>query len=108
MRLGSLFAEAFLLVVLVLAVVAVEEGPLRVALGGQDVRGDAVEEPAIVRYDEHAACELEQRFLERAQRLDVEVVRRLVEKQHIATLEEGGREMQPAALAAREVPHDLL
>ena len=53
-------------------------------LAREDVRRDAVEEPAVVRDDHDAAGVLEQRVLERAQRLDVEVVRRLVEEQHVA------------------------
>ena len=60
----------------------------------------AVEKPAVVRDHQHAAGELEQRVLEGAQRLDVEIVRRLVEQQHVAALEQSQREMQPAALAA--------
>ena len=108
MRPRAFLAEALLLVGFVLLVVALEEHPLRVVLGREDVRGDAVEEPAVVRDDEHAAGELEQRVLERAQRLDVEIVRRLVEQQHVAALEQRRREMQPAALAAGERADDLL
>src|SRR5688500_2354327 len=69
-RTGSFLAEPLALVLLVLAVVALEEYPLRVVLRREDVRRDAIEEPAIVRDDEHAAGELEQRLLERPQCLD--------------------------------------
>ena len=48
------------------------------------------------------------RVLERAQRLDVEVVRRLVEEQHVAARHERLREVEPAALAAGERADDLL
>src|SRR5689334_5594570 len=95
----AFLAEALLLVFLVLVEVALEETPLRIAFRGENVGGDAIEEPAIVRYHEHAAGELEQCLFERAQRLDIEIVGRLVEQQHVAALEQGRREMQPAALA---------
>src|SRR5687768_17305286 len=72
-RPGGFLAEALLLVGLVLLVVAVEEHRVRVALEGEDMGRDAVEEPAVVRDDQHAAGEFEQRLLERAQGLDVEV-----------------------------------
>ena len=57
-----------------------------------------------MRDHEHAAGEFEQRVLERAQRLDVEVVRRLVEQQQVAALQQRRREVQPAALAAGQLP----
>ena len=69
---------------LVVLVVALEPDHLAVALEGEHVRGDAVEEPAVVADDDHAAGEVEQRVLERAQRVDVEVVGRLVEQQQVA------------------------
>ena len=56
-----------------------EPGRLRVA-EGEDVRRDPVEEPPIVA-DDGAAGELDERLLERAERVDVEVVRRLVEEE---------------------------
>ena len=55
-----------------------------------------------------AAGEVEQRLLERAQRVDVEVVRRLVEQQHVAARPEELREVDAVALAAREVGDRLL
>src|SRR5207342_964366 len=58
--LGAFFTEALLLVGLVLLVVAVEEGPLRVALGGQDVGRDPVEEPAVVADHHDRAGEFQQ------------------------------------------------
>ena len=86
MRCGcvGVVAAAPLEVLDVLRVVALEPDDLAVALEGEDVGGDAVEEPAIVRDHDRAAREAQQRLLERAQRLDVEVVGRLVEQQHVA------------------------
>ena len=59
--------------------------------------------------DDHgAAGEVEQRVLERPQRVDVEVVGRLVEQDHVgAGLEQLGQ-VHPVALAARELADLLL
>ena len=54
------------------------------------------------RDDHGAAGELQQRVLQRAERLDVEVVGRLVEQQQVAALLEREREVEPVALAAGE------
>src|SRR5690606_19444118 len=67
-----------LLVGLVFLVVALEELHVRVAFESQDVRGDAVQEPAVMRDDHGAAGELQQRIFQRTQRLDVQVVGRFV------------------------------
>ena len=55
-----------------------------------------------------AAGELQQRVLERAQRVHVEVVGRLVEQQHVAAALEHLGQVQPVALAARELADLLL
>ena len=81
---------------------------LAVALEGEDVRRDAVEEPAVVADDHGAAGIVEQRLLERAQRVDVEVVGRLVEQQQVGALLQHLGEMHPVALAAGELPDLLL
>ena len=56
---------------------------MRVPFKGQDVRGDAVEEEAVVRDDEHGPGEAQDRLLQRAQRADVQVVRGLVEDEDL-------------------------
>src|SRR5215218_6216421 len=71
---------------------------LRLALEGEDVGRDAVEEPAVVRDDDRAAGEFEQRVLERAQRVDVEVVGRLVEQEQVAAAAQQLREVDAIAL----------
>src|SRR5690606_26770709 len=68
-RLGAFLAEAALLVLLVLAIVALEELHVRITLERQNVRGDTVQEPAIVADHQRHARELQQRILERTQRL---------------------------------------
>src|SRR5688572_11175558 len=107
-RLVRVVALAAPQVLHVLLVVALEPDHLAVALEGEDVGRDAVEEPAVVRDHDGATGEVQQRLLERPQRLDVEVVGRLVEQQHVsAALQELG-EVHPVALAARELPDVLL
>ncbi len=61
-----------------------------------------------MRDDEHRAGEFQQRFLERAQRLDVEVVRRLVEQQHVRARDQHLRQVEPPSLTTGELAHRLL
>lgn len=84
MRLGCVLAQALDAIGLIGLEVALEPIPVaRILVGAlprQNVRGDAVKEHAVVANDHRAARELEQRRLERGQRLDVEVVGGLVEE----------------------------
>src|SRR5207237_6254671 len=102
MRRVGFSAKTALPIRFVVLIVPLEPDDAAVALEGQDVRGDAIEEPAIVADDDGAAGVVEQRLLERAQRVDVEVVGRLVEQQQVrAFLQELG-EMHAIAFAAGE------
>jgi len=74
-RLRAFFTQTLTLISLILLVVAVEEVPVRIAFRREDVGGDAVEEPAVVRDHQHAAGEFEQRIFQRAQRFHVVVVK---------------------------------
>ena len=90
---------------LVVLVVALEPDDLAVALEGQHVRGDAVEEPAVVADDHRAAGEVDERLLERAQRVDVEVVGRLVEQEQVAAaLQQLGQVQRGCARRPRGPP----
>src|SRR5664280_1093016 len=108
-RLG---AEALHFVALVVGEVAFEPEPLGrvgiVALPRPDVGGDPVEEPAVVADHHRASREVLERVFKRAQRLDVEVVGRLVEQQHVAAALERQRQVDPVALTAGEHPYRLL
>lgn len=112
MRLGCVLAQALDAVGLIGLEVALEPIPVaRILVGAlprQDVRGDAVQEHTVVANDHRAARELEQRRLERGQRLDVEVVRGLVEEQQVAALLERKRQVQTVALATGEHASALL
>ena len=105
---GFLVAQAATLVFLVLAVVAGEERPLRVAFGCQDVRGDPVQEPAVVRDDQAAAGEFQQGVFQRPQGFHVQVVGGFVQQQHVAAFQQGLGQMQAAALTPGQLSHQLL
>src|SRR6266849_9345286 len=80
---GGIDAEPPLLVLLVVLKIALEPFDVALALEGEHVGGDAVEEPAVVADDDGAAGKILQRLLERAQGVDVEVVGGLVEKEQV-------------------------
>ena len=83
---------------------SLEPNDLAVALEREDVRRDSVEEPAIVADHDGTAGEVEQSLLERTQRVDVEVVGRLVEQEQVAAALEQLRQVDPVSLATGEVP----
>jgi hypothetical protein len=76
---------------------AVEE-PRAPRLELEHGRADGLEEPAVVGDEDDGRVEGEQRFLEPLERLDVEVVRRLVEQQQVGL---GGE--RPGERCAREL-----
>ena len=67
----------------VLGPVPVEDLDVAVALEGQYMSCDAIQEKPVVRDDEHRPREAEDRLLQRAQRADVQVVRGLVEDEDL-------------------------
>src|SRR4051812_39614036 len=99
MRSIRILAELLTAPSLVRLEVALVPGDLRVALEREHMRCDAVKEPAIVRDHNRAAGVRQQRFFERPQRVDVEVVGRLVEEQKIAAAAQQLRQMETVALA---------
>src|SRR4030088_2631922 len=93
---------------LVRVVVAFEPPHAAVAFEDEQVRRDAVEEPAVVTDDDDASGEVEDRLLERAQGIYVEIVRRLGEEQHVRPGLQHLREMDAVALATGEIADALL
>ena len=63
---------------------------------------DAVEEPAVVADDYRTACESLQAFLQSTQGIDVDVVGRLVEQEHVALLLKRHGQVQTIAFATRK------
>src|SRR5712671_8081588 len=105
---GRIRAQPAHLVGLVVLEVALEPFDVAVALEGQHVGRDAVEEPAVVADDDGAAGEILKRFFKRPQGVDVEIVGGLVEEQKIGAGFEHLGQMHAVALAAREPAHLLL
>ena len=68
-----------------------------------DARRDGVEEGAVVRHDHDAALEADEQLLEPGDRVEVEVVGRLVEQQHVGDGDERARERDALLGAAREL-----
>src|SRR5215212_7947857 len=93
---------------LVVADVSFEPPNLAVALEREDVGRDPVEEPAVVADDDHTAGEALEPRLQGPQRVDVEIVRRLVEEEEVATGLEQLREVDAVPLAAGKLTDDLL
>ena len=86
----------------VFAVRALIEHYFAVAFERQDVGADAVEEPAVVTYDNGAAGEVVEAFFKGAERVDIYVVGGLVEQEHVAFFFESHGKVQAVAFAARE------
>ncbi len=74
-----------------------------VALEGEHVGRHPVEEPTVVRDHQHRPGEGEDRLLEGAQGVDIEIVGRLVEHEDVGALLEHLRQVDAVALAAREL-----
>ena len=78
-------AQALMVIGLVHLVVPFAPVDAAVPLEREDMRGDAIEEPAVVADDHGTAAKVLEPFFERSQGLDVEIVRRFVEQQEIAS-----------------------
>jgi hypothetical protein len=83
-RLVGVDAEALVAIRLVVAEVPLPPPGLGVPFEGEHVGGDAIEEPPVVADHDGTTGEGQQRVLERPQRVDVEIVGRLVEQQDVA------------------------
>ena len=92
--------EPPLLVFLVIGEIAFEPFDVAVALESEHVRRNAVEEQAVMADDDGAAGEILERIFERAQRIDVEIVGRLVEQEHVGAGLQHLRQMHAVPLAA--------
>ena len=104
---GLVAEEAPALLVISL-VVAFEPGHLAVALEREDVRGHAVEKPAVVADNHGATAEDGDSFLQRPQGRDVQIVGRLVEQDQVAAAPQELGQVYAVAFAAREAADLLL
>ena len=95
-------AETLALVLFVFGIGTLEEENLGIPFESQIVGADAVEEPTVVRYDDGTAGEVFETLFKGTQGIDVDVVGRLVEQQHIPFFFERQGQMQAVALSARK------
>ena len=90
MRASSLLTKSFDTICLVSLKVTLKPEPLTwvlvVALPRKDVRSNAVQEPTVVAGYHRASWEALKCILKAFQRLNIEVVGRLVQKQEVSTL----------------------
>ena len=71
----------------------------------QQARDQVVEKGAIVAHHQQRAPELPEALLEHLERLEVEIVRRLVEHEKVGGAREQPRQEKPVALAPGQRPH---
>ena len=84
----------------ILAVTAFKPSRAPLAFKSENMRGDAVEEPAVVGDYHYASAELLKALFERSESGDVEVVRRFIQQQQIPSAREQLGEMHAVAFAA--------
>jgi hypothetical protein len=70
--------------------------------------GQPVHEVAVVRHEDERPAVVAERLQQDLLRVQVQVVRGLVEEQHVRRVQEHLREGEPVALAAREDGHALV
>src|SRR5262249_54301227 len=107
-RLVGVGAQAAFAGDLIGLIVALEPDDLAVALEGQDVRGDAIAEPAGRADHPDTPGKAHPGPPEIAQGIDVEIVGRLVQQQQVGARFQHLGEVNAVALAAGELAHLLL
>ena len=101
MRLDGRSTQASAAVGFIVGIISFEPYHSAITLKSQNVCGDAIQKPSIVTDDHGASGEIFERFLKSAQRVHIEIIRRLVEKQNVGSLLEHLREVHPIPLAPR-------
>ena len=71
---------------------------MAVALEGEDVGGEAIEEEAIVADYNRASGEILDRVFQRAERFDIKIIGRLVQQQDVAALFEASWPYAPGCV----------
>ena len=104
MGLVSCAAQAFLPVSLIVRIVAFEPDDLAFTLKGKDVGGDAIQKPAVVADHYRTAGKILQGLFKGPHGVHIKIIGRLIQKEHIGTLFEHPRQMDPVALAPGEQP----
>ena len=84
---------------------AFELAPAGIALKGDGAGDHVVQKSTVVADQKHRSVIVLQQVFEQFQRVDVEVIRRLVEHQHISRTRKQARQQQPVALATAQRTH---
>src|SRR5260370_12939000 len=100
MRLISGSTEPRMAIGFVLGIIAVEPHNAAVAFERENVSSYAIQEPSIVAYNNRATSKILERFFKRAHRVDIQIVRRLVEQQNVSDFLQHLCEMNAIPLAA--------
>ncbi len=85
MRLIGVVTEAAFAVGLVLAVIAVKVLDMTVAFERENMRGDTVEKPAVMRNYDRAAGKIFERLFKGSHRVYIKIVSGLVEEKNVST-----------------------
>ena len=88
-------------------VITVVEEDFAVAFKGQDVRGHAVKEPAIMADHHHATNETLHAIFQGTHGVDVDVIGRFIQQDDIGAFLQHARQMHAIALAARQASNNL-
>src|SRR5215471_7021423 len=92
----------------IVRIITLEPIDATIAFEREDVRCNAVEKPAIVSDHDRAPGKVLERFLQSTQRVDVQVICRLVQQDYVCALLEHFREMYAISFATRERSDFLL
>src|SRR5207253_6176025 len=76
---------------------------LAIALKRENVRGNAVQKPAVVANDDGAAAEIQERFFQGTKRVHIKIVGRLIEQEQVAAAAEQLGQVDAVALAAGQL-----
>ena len=108
MRVCCVGTQSSLAILFIVRVIPGEPDNLTIAFEGENMRRNSIQEPAIVRDHDGGTRKFKQRFFERPQRLDIEIIGGLIEQQEIAACAQHLGEMHPIAFAAGQQADLLL
>ena len=79
-----------------------------ITLEGEDMRRDPVEEPAVVANNHRTSSKIAQSFLQRAQRVDIQINCWFVKQKQIGTTFQHAGQMNPVPFTTRQLADRLL
>jgi len=83
----------------IFGIVPVEPDGFALTLKGKDMGSDPVKEPPVMADHEDTPGKVEKRLFQGAHRIDIQVIRRLIKKEHIGPLFKDPRQVNPVSLA---------